>query len=252
MRQIRSVASDRKHRTWSYADHTRPDIIIVEDDPYFFLQFPSSDPSGESKREVVPNDTFIATLSPSFLRFDRQGRVIRLESFSKTLAPGLRLGFFVANPTFTERLLRASEVETQDPSGLSQAVVLSLLRSWGQEGYLRWMEGVRTRYQERRDWMVAALARSFELVPAGRCDDVPGAQGLVGYLRTRDGEKRRVPVMEFVPPTGGMFIWAKFYLGSNPGFGKLLGQGNSLDPERAFGKQLWEDLTDELVSAADE
>jgi hypothetical protein len=38
----------------------------------------------------------------------------------QTLSPGNRLGYFVANPVFIERLLRATEVETQAPSGWSQ------------------------------------------------------------------------------------------------------------------------------------
>lgn len=221
----------------------------MEDDPYFFLQFPSSNLSGESDCEVVANDTFLASLSPSFLRIDHQGRVIRLESFSKTLAPGLRLGYFIANPLFTERLLRASEVETQDPAGLSQAFVYSLLQSWGQDGFVRWMQNIRIQYQQRRDWMVHAFAAHFELVPAEACAELlPGAQGFVGLLRRRDEAGTRVPVFSFVPPTGGMFIWAKFYLASNPGFQKLLRQGNALDPEQTFAKQLWEELTEELVS----
>lgn len=220
----------------------------MEDDPYFFLQFPSSNLSGESNYDAVPNDAFLTSLSPSFLRYDRQGRVIRLESFSKTIAPGLRLGYFIANPMFTERLLRASEVETQDPSGLSQAFVLSLLQSWGQDGYVRWMQNIRIQYQQRRDWMVAAFAKQFELIPAEQCAGLPGAQGFVGMLKGKDEAARSVPVLSFVPPTGGMFIWAKFYLASNPGFQKLLKQGNALDPEQTFANQLWQDLTHELVS----
>lgn len=225
---------------------SRPDIIIVEDDPYFFLQFPASDLDGESKYEVLPQEDFIASLSPSFLRYDRQGRVIRLESFSKTLAPGLRLGYFVANPQFTERLLRASEVETQDPSGISQAVVLALLKSWTHDGFLRWMQHIRIQYQQRRDWMVAAFGQHFDLVPA---DQFPGlgVQGVVAVMETRD-KSRRVGIFNFVPPTGGMFIWGKFYLSPNPEFRRIQTQGNSLDPEQMFAQQLWRQLADELVS----
>lgn len=227
------------------------DIIIVEDDPYYFLQFPSSGLNGESNAQIVPNEVFIDSLSPSFLRYDYQGRVIRLESFSKTLAPGLRLGFFVANPVFTERLLRASEVETQDPSGLSQAFVFSLLQSWGQDGYIRWLQSIRIQYQQRRDWMVAAFAKEFELLPAGECADIPGAQGVVAVLKSPNETKKAVPVFSFVPPTGGMFIWAKLYLFSNPSFKKLLKQGNALDPEQTFADQLWHEMIEGLVSSKD-
>lgn len=218
----------------------------MEDDPYFFLQFPASSLDGESKYEVVPKEDFIASLSPSFLRYDHQGRVIRLESFSKTLAPGLRLGYFIANPLFTERLLRASEVETQDPSGISQAVVLALLKSWAHDGFLRWMQHIRIQYQHRRDWMVAAFRQHFDLVPADQLPELK-AQGVVAVMETLD-KSRKVPIFSFVPPTGGMFIWSKFYLTPNPVFSRLRTQGNSLDPEQALAKQLWEQFAEELVS----
>lgn len=217
----------------------------MEDDPYFFLQFPGPDPTGEVKYEVIPNEEFIQSLSPSFLRYDYQGRVIRLESFSKTLAPGLRLGYFITNPLFTERLLRASEVETQDPSGLSQALVFALLQSWTQDGFVRWMQHIRIQYQQRRDWMVAAFRDHFDLVPADQLPELQ-AQGVVAVMEARD-KSRKVPVFNFVPPTSGMFIWAKFYLASNPAFNRLRTQGNALDPEQKFAQQLWEQFAEELV-----
>ena len=61
------------------------DVIIVEDDPYYFLQQGVYQPkSGRStaslKRET---DKFLSSLAPSYLKFDYQGRVIRLDTFSK-------------------------------------------------------------------------------------------------------------------------------------------------------------------------
>lgn len=226
----------------------------MEDDPYFFLQFPPPSPSSEPRQEIQPEDTFLASLSPSFLHYDYQGRVIRLESFAQTLAPGLRLGYFIANPVFAERLLRATEVDTQDPSGLSQAFVLSLLHSWGHEGFVRWLQSIRAEYQTRRDWMIAAFAQEFELVPVAELGEVgagilpPGEQGVVALLKD-DGVT--VPVFSFVPPTAGMFVWAKFYLASNPKFRELVKRGNSLDPEQKFADVLWQQFSTELVSAED-
>lgn len=221
----------------------------MEDDPYFFLQFPPPSPSGVSTPEVVANDVFLDSLSPSFLRYDYQGRVIRLESFAKTLAPGIRLGYFIANPIFSERILRALEVDIQDPSGLAQGFVLSLLQSWGHDGFVRWMQHIRSTYQMRRDWMVAGFAKQFELVPAETCSSLlPGEQGLVALLKSADESKAPVPVFSFVPPTAGMFVWAKFHLNSNPHFRKILTQGNSLDPEQTLANQLWREFSDDLVS----
>lgn len=137
---------------------------------------------------------------------DTQGRVIRLESFSKTLFPGLRMGYFVANPVFTERLLRATEVETQDPAGLSQALVLSLLRRWGIDGYLVWLQSLQFQYRERRDWLLDAFHARFVVLPAAK-SPVPQAQGLVACVRAQQGGELR-PVFSFVDPGAGMFVWS--------------------------------------------
>lgn len=64
--------------------------------------------------------TFIDSLAPSFLKFDYQGRVVRLDSFSKTIAPGSRLGWFTCNPVFAERFERQAETSTQNPCGFGQ------------------------------------------------------------------------------------------------------------------------------------
>lgn len=113
----------------------RIDVLIIEDDPYSMLQFP---PYGT--REVGDTsdaETFVQTLVKSFLHYDVQGRVIRMETFSKvssvlseaevqTICPGARLGWFVANPMIVERLLRGTEVQTQHPSGFSQVCSLGV------------------------------------------------------------------------------------------------------------------------------
>lgn len=64
------------------------DVVICEDDPYYFLQMPVY----RSPSERQESSTVDATLSPSFLKFDEDGRVIRLESFSKVCG---RYLFFV-------------------------------------------------------------------------------------------------------------------------------------------------------------
>jgi aromatic amino acid aminotransferase I / 2-aminoadipate transaminase len=224
------------------------DVIIVEDDPYYFLQYPEIDTSGTpTEYTTTSNEEFLSSLVPSFLRFDRQGRVIRLESFSKTLAPGLRLGYFVANPLFTERLLRATEVETQDPSGLSQALVLGLLTRWSLDGYITWLQNLRLEYQRRRDWMIAALRASFDLAPASEFPGLSGAEdgSLVAAIHGPDGS--RVPVFSFIAPTGGMFIWTKFYFGQNAKYLALKHVGTEVDPEQTFANKLWAELAEERV-----
>lgn len=73
-----------------------------------------------------------------------------MDTFSKTVAPGSRLGWTTSNTRFAERLLRASETSTQQPSGFAQAIVGKILETWGMEGWIRWLRGLRTQYRERR------------------------------------------------------------------------------------------------------
>ncbi|KAJ2982280.1 hypothetical protein NUW54_g10772 [Trametes sanguinea] len=98
------------------------DVIIVEDDPYYFLQMGAYVPKDEraSPASAADSEKWISSLTPSYLKFDYQGRVIRLDTFSKTIAPGSRLGFFTCNPRFAERLERAGETSTQAPCGFGQ------------------------------------------------------------------------------------------------------------------------------------
>lgn len=222
------------------------DIIIVEDDPYYCLQYPCYEPGAtDQSQDTLPTDNFLAALIPSFLSMDYQGRVIRLESFSKTLFPGLRLGYFVANPAFIERLLRATEVETQDPAGLSQVFVLGLLRQWTVDGYLQWLQTLRSQYRMRRDWLVNAIAANFELI-----DETESSNALTrrytACVKDNNGESK--VVFRFVDPTAGMFLWATFLLPTVSRFVEIEEYGASHDAEQTFASELWEALCRELVS----
>ncbi|KAK7699928.1 hypothetical protein SLS64_011359 [Diaporthe eres] len=221
------------------------DIIIVEDDPYYFLQFPGYLTPKEPTFQPKPTKEFLENLVPTFLSMDTQGRVIRLESFSKTLFPGIRMGYFVANPVFSERLLRATEVETQDPAGLSQALVLSLLRRWGIDGYLIWLQSLQFQYRERRDWLLDAFHARFVVLPAAK-SPVPQAQGLVACVRAQEGGELR-PVFSFVDPGAGMFVWCKFYFDGIDEFIEMETSGASKDPEQDFADELWKAWATELV-----
>lgn len=114
---------------------------------YYFLQSGEYHRSEQERSSALPNKTesdaeFLASLVPSYLHLDYQGRVVRIDTFSKTICPGSRLGWTTCNPVFAERLERANESSTQAASGMSQALVGSLLaEQWGYTGYLRWLKG---------------------------------------------------------------------------------------------------------------
>jgi aromatic amino acid aminotransferase I len=140
--------------------------------------------------------------------------------------------------------LRATEVETQAPSGWSQAIIMSLLSKWGTFGYVEWLSNLRGQYFRRRNWMCDALAANFLMKAASACK-VNGAEGLVAFEK-EDREGKR-PLFSFVPPTGGMFIWARFYFASFPGFKLLQDDKACVDAEQAFEDRLWAKLATALV-----
>lgn len=214
-----------------------PDLIIVEDDPYYFLQFDQY-LLGQKHAEPKPFDetTFIDSLAKSFLHFDTEGRVIRLDTFSKTLAPGTRLGWFTANPLFTERLLRATEVTTQTPSGFSQAITIRLLQSWGPglSGYLLWLSRIREVYETRRTWMCDALAAFFDITEGTE------SEGYVVYAKGT-----RTKLFSFIAPVAGMFVWCKLHLEDNVVYQAM--KPLHEDPQAEYEKKLWMELVSEKV-----
>ena len=62
----------------------------------------------------------LSHLGKSYLSMDVDGRVIRLDSFSKFLAPGMRLGWCTAHPDFLQKLLFALHASTMGPCSFSQ------------------------------------------------------------------------------------------------------------------------------------
>lgn len=121
----------------------------------------------------------ISSLIPSFLSLDIDGRVVRLDSLSKVLAPGIRLGFITASSQLIERLLRHIEVTSQAPSGFTQSIAYQLLsQHWGHEGFFQWLIYIRSEYTKRRDVCCRAIDK---------------------YLPKQ--------LMEYTVPAAGMFFW---------------------------------------------
>ncbi|KAH7102076.1 L-tyrosine:2-oxoglutarate aminotransferase [Auriculariales sp. MPI-PUGE-AT-0066] len=147
-----TLTVERRQKIYKIA--RKHDLLILEDDPYYFLQYKDGSPASEA-----PAD-FINSLAPTFLSMDVEGRVLRIDTLSKTLVPGLRLGWITCNEFFAEKLLHMVDSSTQAPNGLSQSLFCELLtsgRGWGIDGYLTWCIGLRNEYQRRRDLFFKGL-----------------------------------------------------------------------------------------------
>ncbi|KAK3327516.1 aromatic amino acid aminotransferase [Cercophora scortea] len=227
-----------------YAICSKYDVIIVEDEPYWYLQFPSAAvEEAKSRDEPVPDlpdaykpaissgYPFLDSLTPSFLTVDTDGRVIRLDTFSKTVAPGCRLGWITAQPAFIERLTRITECSTQQPSGFVQSMIselvlgaqpaavkssfLSLRTSreraaftgWQMGGWVRWLEGLRGMYERRMNRMCRLLdAGSFQLKTGTPLRSADSDWGVV----------TKTQLFSYRWPRGGMFVWIKMHFETHP------------------------------------
>lgn len=138
-----------------------------------------SDKENSSFKPPKTGQELISSLIPSFLQLDIDGRVIRLDSLSKVLAPGVRLGWITASTQLIERLVRIIEVTSQAPSGFSQSIAYRLLSQyWGHEGFFQWLIHIRSEYTKRRDICCRAIDK---------------------YLPK--------PAIEYTVPAAGMFFW---------------------------------------------
>lgn len=133
----------------------RHDVFIVEDEPYYYLQMQE-----EGTEPPASVEEFLEGLVPTYLSMDVDGRVLRMDSFSKVVVPGSRMGWITASEQIVERFIRHAEVANQGPSGFSQVILHKLLdERWGHEGYLRWLMNLRMEYTKRRDVMAAACEK---------------------------------------------------------------------------------------------
>ncbi|TXT06078.1 hypothetical protein VHUM_03551 [Vanrija humicola] len=268
-----TMLGERKQAIYNIA--VKYDLIIVEDEPYFTLYSGAYTPREaklspvaqyqrdlEKKEGKEGNEAFINALPPTYLRYDTDGRVIRLDTFSKTSAPGSRLGWITSSPLFIERLTRISESSTQAPSGFATSLTITLLNTWGLDGYIRWLRGLKGAYTVRRDWLIDSLADVFHLEFEQENDHNPNVltvagigRGATAYARQPAGssqalwdEKRGTsspygkPLVSFVPPTAGMFVWLAVHLDQHPEYHSL-----GSDATNELLRRLWLQLADHLV-----
>ncbi|KAJ2038689.1 hypothetical protein H4S03_002179 [Coemansia sp. S3946] len=167
-----------------YAVAQKRNLAIIEDDPYYFLQLPPVPLPSHSPRGAERSDQ-AQDLVPSLLSLDVDGRVIRLDSFSKILAPNLRCGWITAPTYILDKIQILNESTILQPSGLSQGLISKLLNdTWGFDGWEAHLRELRAVYTLRRNLFIQAVDRHLA--------------GLV----------------EYTVPTAGMFLWMKVNLGS--------------------------------------
>ncbi len=142
-----TLSEGRRHQLVLLAD--KYGIPIVEDDPYGQLRY-----EGEHLPPLV-------VLDRENLRRDSGysiGNVIYLSTFSKTLAPGLRLGWIVAPPEIIIKLAQLKQGADLHTSTFTQFVAYEVAR----DGFLdKHVKLIRQVYRERRDVMLQALRENF-------------------------------------------------------------------------------------------
>ena len=145
---------DRRLRLVELA--VKHDLFIIEDDPYGELRYEGKD------------------ITPVFAL--HKENTVYLSTFSKTLAPGLRLGWIVAPEPVIAKLVQSKQATDLNTSTLIQYLANDIC----QRGLVRaHVRRVRRIYRERRDAMLAALEKYF---PADA---------------------------SWTRPQGGLFLWAR-------------------------------------------
>jgi DNA-binding transcriptional MocR family regulator len=133
----RTLSLERRRRIVELAHEY--DLLVLEDDPYGLVRF-----EGEQQ--------------PTLFELEGGERVVYSSSFSKTVAPGVRVGYFVL-PAELESKLEATAVQTYiTPALLGQATVFEFVNRGNFEPNL---ERVRNLLRVRRDAMLDALERDF-------------------------------------------------------------------------------------------
>lgn len=149
-----TLTEERRRRLVEIA--RRHDLVLIEDDPYGALRYEGED--------IVP----IASLAPE--------RTIYLGTFSKTLTPGLRIGWVVGPRAILNRLVQAKQGADLHTSTFDQMIANDIAQRGILKAHVRQLCRV---YGERRDTMLDALTEFF---PEGS---------------------------SWTRPQGGLFLWAR-------------------------------------------
>ena len=142
-----SMSIPRRKRLVELAE--RYNTFVVEDGPYSLISFDGA-------------------VMPAIKSFDTYGRVIYSGSTSKTIAPGLRVGWLIADEGSIQKLVYLKMRDDLQVNNMAQRQVFHYFRDCGFDDHLRQVIQV---YRQRRDTMIHAVKESF---PEGTRVIVPG------------------------------------------------------------------------------
>jgi len=187
-----TLSEGRRHQLVLLAD--KYGIPIIEDDPYGQLRYEGA--------HLPP----LVVIDRENLRRDEGysiGNVIYLSTFSKTLAPGLRLGWIVAPPDVILKLVHLKQGADLHTSTFTQAVAYEVARDNFLDEHVK---RIRKVYRERRDVMLESLQKYFP------------------------------PEVTWTHPQGGLFLWVTLPEGmdSNKLFPTALHENVAFVPGNCF------------------
>jgi 2-aminoadipate transaminase len=164
-----TLSLERRHQLIEIADHYG--VPIIEDDPYGELRY-----EGEHLPPLVVLDAEHLKGRPDYSNGQgfMRGNVIYISTFSKTLAPGLRLAWIVAPAQVIKRCVMAKQGMDLHTSSYVQMTAYEVLKNGFLQNHIRLIRKV---YGERRNIMLESLERYFP------------------------------PDAEWTHPKGGLFLW---------------------------------------------
>src|SRR3954464_1455749 len=149
-----TLSAEKRTRMLALAEQY--DFTLFEDDPYIWIRF-----EGEPLETMLGQDT--------------AGRVVYASSFSKTVCPGIRVGYLVGPQAVIKQIQTIATNTYISPNMVAQSIVNQFARSGRMDGAI---ETVKSALKARRDAVVSAL-------------------------------QREIPEAKFAAPSGGYFMWVE-------------------------------------------
>jgi 2-aminoadipate transaminase len=166
------------------------ETVIIEDDPY-----------GEIRLEGEPLPT-LHSLLPE--------QTILLGSFSKIVAPGLRIGWIIATPDIIRRLTILKQASDLHSSHVDQQILYDYLMHYDIEEHL---QGIRHLYRTRRNCMLAAMRTYF---PDSVSYQLP--EGGMFFWLVFEKQFKAMELLESSKKEGILFVPGETFYASDPVF----------------------------------